>query len=170
MSTNAWVAGEDKMWCSLTPKEACKGLQCFNNEKRKNTKIYLSHQLDWYDVYIWEMWPCMIPSHDLQPGEAICDHTTCAYCNMWPYYIGFQWPLDKEVREWVPVSSPCKSNLDQIAPYVTFDYDIGRGSTIISWHVSYCNGLFGLRGMVGSSAKSKFSSTRVKWRRSYNTS
>ena len=165
MSTDAWVEGEDEMWCSLTPREVCKVLQCFNNEKRKNTKIYLSHQLDWYDVYIWEMWSCMIPSHDLQPGEAICEFSQTfkedglmknskqalrviglrsvwwkhhdafmtytplrnggeVYHNMWPYYICFQRPLDKEVREWVLVSSPCKSNLDQFVPYVTFDYDI----------------------------------------------
>ena len=90
---------------------------------------------------------------------------------MCPYHMCLQWPLDIEVREWIPISSPCEFDLDYTVPYVTFDYDtrqrlddyfFGMLPTVMDYSA--------LRDMTWRSVESKLSGIRVKGRQFDNTS
>ena len=76
-----------------------------------------------------------------------------------------------EVREWIPISSPCESNLDHTVPYVTFDYDtrqrlddyfFGMLPTVMDYSA--------LRDMTERSVEPKLSGIRAKGRQSDNAS
>ena len=91
--------------------------------------------------------------------------------SMCPYHMCLQRPLDMEVREWIPISSPCKSDLDHTMPYVTFDCVIRQRLDdyffgILPIAMDYS----ALRDMTGRSVEPKLSGIRAKRRQSDNTS
>ena len=90
---------------------------------------------------------------------------------MCPYHMCLQRPLDMEMREWIPISSLCESDLDHTVLYVTFDCvtrqrldDYFFGMLLIA--MDYLT----LRDMTGRSVKPKLSDIRAKRRQSDNTS
>ena len=91
--------------------------------------------------------------------------------SMCPYHMCLQRPLDMEVREWIPISSPCESNLDHTVPHVTFDCVTRQRLddyffSMLPIDMDYS----ALRDMTGRSVEPKLSGIRVKGRQSDNTS